>query len=532
MIVVLAAAAPGTAHAASANHFIVSVPAGNLTTGAPFTATIIAAKQSNAVDSSYSGTRAITFADPANAPDGTTPSYPATVTFTGGVGTAAVTLFKAESTKLQASDGSIRGETAAAFTVLPGPLHDFTVGAPTPAPKAGQASSSSANAFDAWKNLKTDYNATATLTHTLHGSPVGCCGNQQSSCSVSPGSPGSVSFSAGQATITFTAYKAETGRTLTVTDGSVTATSAAFAVTPSDPAILTFVQQPTQTQFNVAITPAVKVKDEDRYANLVAAGTTVEAAIASGFNPGNGTLAGTAVQATDANGIATFSDLSIGPSVANIGVGYKLAATSPAVSPTAGPTNSAAFIIANTVQPCSTACSGINANVPNNTSVSASASGTVTGNALGIALIVNSAPPAGVCPGFNVAPGSAGSYVNLTIAGQGTPSMTITETLDKGIVQNLADNGGAHYRMCLGAVNLQHPDGAGVTGWTTSSGAAAVPVFDPTFGVVFFWGLLPDCPKRGVLTGPCTVSQNKNLGNLVYSYAVPFPWDPSAWLGP
>ena len=46
----------------------------------------------------YTGAQAITFSGPANSPNNTAPTYPATVNFTAGVGTASITLTNAAST--------------------------------------------------------------------------------------------------------------------------------------------------------------------------------------------------------------------------------------------------------------------------------------------------------------------------------------------------------------------------------------------------------------------------------------------------
>ena len=66
-------------------------------------------------DTTYGGTRTITFSGPANSPFGSAPVYPANVSFTNGVGTATITLYNAASTTLNATDGTKTGSTT--FTV-------------------------------------------------------------------------------------------------------------------------------------------------------------------------------------------------------------------------------------------------------------------------------------------------------------------------------------------------------------------------------------------------------------------------------
>src|SRR3989449_924138 len=82
---------------------------------------------------------------------------------------------------------------------------------------------------------------------------------------------------------------------------------------------LAFVIQPRATLSGGAISPAVQVAVQDAFGNTVTAAThSVTAAIRN--NPGGGTLSGTTA-ASAANGVATFSDLSIDKP----GTGYTLA---------------------------------------------------------------------------------------------------------------------------------------------------------------------------------------------------------------
>jgi uncharacterized repeat protein (TIGR03803 family) len=96
--------------------------------------------------------------------------------------------------------------------------------------------------------------------------------------------------------------------TLKVTDGSLTAaTSSAFTVSAAAADELVFGQSPDASKVGKAITPAVTVKVEDAFGNVVTTDkSTVKIAIATG--PAGGTLTGTVSVAAVA-GIATFSDL-------------------------------------------------------------------------------------------------------------------------------------------------------------------------------------------------------------------------------
>src|SRR5206468_7588941 len=102
----------------------------------------ITAVFNGATDTSYTGSKTITFSGPGTAPDGTSaPTYPASVTFTNGVGTASITLYKAETTTLTATQGTITGASPS-FTVTAGSaaklawtsISTASAGTPTPNP--------------------------------------------------------------------------------------------------------------------------------------------------------------------------------------------------------------------------------------------------------------------------------------------------------------------------------------------------------------------------------------------------------------
>jgi hypothetical protein len=102
--------------------FSISAPTpASPTAGSNFTVTLTAQLAGGGTDTTYAGTRTITFSGPANSPSGSTPIYPANVTFANGVGTATITLYDAGSNTLNATDGTKTGSTT------------FAVGAGTPA---------------------------------------------------------------------------------------------------------------------------------------------------------------------------------------------------------------------------------------------------------------------------------------------------------------------------------------------------------------------------------------------------------------
>jgi prepilin-type N-terminal cleavage/methylation domain-containing protein len=107
---------------ATGTAFALSAPApASPTAGSSLTVTLTAQLLGGGTDTTYGGTKTITFSGASNSPSGSAPVYPASVTFTNGVGTATITLYNAASTTLGATDGTKTGSST------------FTVGTGTPA---------------------------------------------------------------------------------------------------------------------------------------------------------------------------------------------------------------------------------------------------------------------------------------------------------------------------------------------------------------------------------------------------------------
>jgi hypothetical protein len=105
-----------TVGASSASSFRLADP-GRQTAGSPFDETITALDQYGNTATDYGGAKQLTFSHPSNSPNGATPVYPSSVTFTSGVATASgITLVDAETTTLGVTDGTISG-TSDAFAV-------------------------------------------------------------------------------------------------------------------------------------------------------------------------------------------------------------------------------------------------------------------------------------------------------------------------------------------------------------------------------------------------------------------------------
>jgi hypothetical protein len=483
--------------------------------------------------------------------------------FVAGVATASFTPVRAESAHLTVSDTSPPQQATsdgADFTVTPAALDHFVLGAPSPSPVAGEQSSIAVVAYDQFGNKKTNYNSTANVTHTLGTSDAGCPGG------CAPLVPTTRSFSGGDATLNFTAYKAQASRSITITDPcsptsncSTSGThngSVSFTVEPNVPDKLTFAQQPTETQVGntcgpaqnmpCKITPAVKVRVLDQYGNRVyGASVTMTIGVDPDCPTSCATLSGALSQTTlgvatdpdtDPKGVATFNDLTI----SRVQYGYKLRATSGAASQL-----SSVFNIVDKVYACPGSCTNRTTTIPQNTTVSVDGAQTNALTTLGLSLILsgaNTTPPQGlpeVCRvngvSFVPAAGAPTSFVDINVTGTVGQLLTVTWTLDKSIVNKLANNGAAHYRLCAGALYL----GAGTpTPWKTLDGSNAIARHNDAFDVDLYWGVLPDCPstsgkKKPALSGPCTISKTKDpAGNVLYKYALPYPWDLIAFLSP
>ncbi len=137
---------------------------------------------------------------------------------------------------------------------------------------------------------------------------------------------GTTTLNASSGVATFTNLsinKSGTGYTLTASSSGLTgATSSTFNITPGAASQLVFSTQPGGGTAGSAWAQQPVVTIQDSFGNTVTS-SSASITIAMGTNPGTGTLSGTA-SSTAANGVATFSGLSINKS----GTGYSLTASS------------------------------------------------------------------------------------------------------------------------------------------------------------------------------------------------------------
>ncbi len=168
------ASAPASATTPTPGPFVVTIGSGSQTAGTAFPVTIRATTNGVATDPTYAGAKTIVFSGPATSPSGTAPSYPATVTFTGGVGTTTITLFAAESTTVHATEGSRTG--AENVSVGAGTPTQLRYSSSNPDCSSGSASvggnrrfTSRVTQYDAYLNPKVQSGSSRTVS--LSASP-------------------------------------------------------------------------------------------------------------------------------------------------------------------------------------------------------------------------------------------------------------------------------------------------------------------------------------------------------------------------
>jgi hypothetical protein len=263
------------------------------TAGSSFTDTVTATDIYGNLTSGYTGSKALVFTGPSNAPNGQAPAYPGTVTFTGGIGTATITLYDAQTTTLTATFASLTG-TSGSFTVNPGALSKFTVSNPG-AQTAGTPFNVTITALDAWNNTATTYSGSQAIAFS---------GPSNSPNATTPSYPGSVSFSNGVGTASVTLYDVQS-TSLTATKGTATGNSGTFAVSAGSANSFTVSNPGTRTAgtaFNETLTAL------DAYGNTATGYAGPQSVVFSGpANSPNGTAPTYPSSVTFTNGVGTAS---------------------------------------------------------------------------------------------------------------------------------------------------------------------------------------------------------------------------------
>ncbi|HZT90558.1 MAG TPA: hypothetical protein VFA05_00815, partial [Gaiellaceae bacterium] len=204
------------------------------------------------------------------------PSYGGFGTWSGGSATATVIGYKAETgDTLTVTDGSQGAAgTSNAFDIRPAQLASFAwTLEPASSQVAGTPFTATAKAYDAYGNVKTDYQGGTANVSGLHAAPTG------PQVAVYP------SWSNGVLTGQFIDYRTEPGGTsLKVTDGIVTATSSSFVVNPGPLGSFAWTTQPPAAV--IAGAPfGAQVTAYDLYGNVKTDYPGSATASLSGFDP-------------------------------------------------------------------------------------------------------------------------------------------------------------------------------------------------------------------------------------------------------
>jgi hypothetical protein len=261
--------------------------------------------------------------------------------------------------------------------------------------------------------------------------------------------------------------------------------------------------QPTDTAVNAVITSAVgpvKVEVLDGSGQL-ATGSTAAVTVATGSNPGGGSLSGT-LTVSASGGVASFSDLRIDQA----GDGYTLTATSPGISPV----TSGSFDILGPGQSCTQSCT-----------VSSS-----TGTTTATVTVTSPVPPGDflkvavggidyVCVGTYQRVSDPVSFDVFSPSGVALQTAQFTVTLEIGKTAVLASGrtGAAQWQICYASTQQ----------FTAQPGTSGTAVIG---GVTYNTGLLPNCSNTQ--GAPCVQARHKDMaGDVIVTFLA--SGDPAGW---
>jgi hypothetical protein len=213
-----------TVRAAAANSFSVATPT-EREAGVAFNVTVTAWDAWHNTAKGYTGAKTLTWSEPSSSPGGKAPSYPATVTFSAGVGTASIKLYDAQSTTLKATEGSIEG-VSGAFAVKVAAVKKLSVATPSEQ-EAGGAFSVTVTATDEYGNVATSYAGAKTLTWSGPASAPNATAPEY------PASATTVTFVEGVGTASLLKLYDAQSITLKAKEGTIEGVSGAFTVRAS-----------------------------------------------------------------------------------------------------------------------------------------------------------------------------------------------------------------------------------------------------------------------------------------------------------
>ena len=268
--------------AAAASSLTLTGAPGSATAGAGFSVIVTAMDPYGNVATGYMGTTVFLSTDPQAA----LPSGYAFGPADAGTHAFSVTLKTAGSQTVSVSDGPLNA-TSGGVAVAPAAAASLTVDAPASA-TAGDPSTVTVTAKDAYGNVATGYTGTVTLTSTDAQAAL----------------PAGHAFAAGDAGVhAFSVtLKTAASQTVSASDGSIDGTSAAVAVGPAavSASTSTTAAAPASVVADGATPVAVTVTLEDAYGNVVPGkSVSVSASGSAVVSPG--------AVSTDSSGVAAFS---------------------------------------------------------------------------------------------------------------------------------------------------------------------------------------------------------------------------------
>ena len=201
--------------AAGAASFSIAGP-GPQIAGAGFNLTISAVDGYGGTDTTYAGTKCITFTGPSSSPNGNAPGYPvhgtclagqSAVTFAGGIGTASITLYNASATTtLTATDPALLTGTSPVFAVTGAATIaglQLSSGSVTSV-VAGNPVNLTITGIDAYGNTSS-YSGTVAMTYTgavgVAGSPYVPTVTDSGGTARTFGTATTIAFTSGTATV-------------------------------------------------------------------------------------------------------------------------------------------------------------------------------------------------------------------------------------------------------------------------------------------------------------------------------------------
>lgn len=240
---------------------------------------------------------------------------------------------------------------------------------------------------------------------------------------------------------------------------------------------------------------------------IATAGVNISVALTGG--PLSATLGGIASQATDASGVASFSDLSVNTSAPN----YRLRASS-AVTPDK---DSDPFNVVDSIQPCTSSSCTIAplTDASNNSYLTQPKQNGTAGSYVSASL-----NPLGLvisCSGTAYGDYADNATGTVWFNYNGAGAKVNTLRIDKAIVQQDSNNGRSFYQICYASpTQFTARGGQPAAVDTTTNGPSAY------FGTTWYMGLLPDCPKNPGALAACVLKRNaEGSGNAIITFQTP-----------